>query len=226
MRIALLTLLFLLISGCSGYEVRDSSVYWTYWNEGMGSGETELDVDLETFEILDNDNYAKDKLRVFYKGRVIEGADAKTFKTISEFYGIDKFHAFHADTLIPNSNGASFEVLNGNFSRDGKDYFFNERPLNVCDYKSFKIHDFNGAQGNWLSYDDKCAYYMKSRIPIVDRDSFTVLFGGYTKDKENVYLGNRVVEGADPASFEMNGNTFAGKDKHSCFNGFDRVECL
>ena len=61
MRIALLTLLFLLISGCSGYEVRDSSVCWTYWNEGMGSGETELDVDLETFEILDNDNYAKDK---------------------------------------------------------------------------------------------------------------------------------------------------------------------
>ena len=109
MRIALLTLLFLLLSGCSGYEVRDSSVYWTYWDEGMGSGETELDVDLETFEILDNDNYAKDKLRVFYKGRVIEGADAKTFKTISKRFKIFK--------IIVNDNFSIkffqfFEVFN------------------------------------------------------------------------------------------------------------------
>lgn len=226
MRVALLILMFLLLSGCSGYEVRDSDVYWTYWNEGMGSGEIELDADYETFEILAHERYAKDRSKVFYQGRLIEGADAKTFKSVWEFYGVDKHHAFHADTLIPNSNGSSFEVLNGNFSRDGQDYFFNERPLNVCDYESFEIHDFNGVQGNWLSYDDKCAYYMKGRIPLVDRKSFTILLGGYTKDKENVYLGTRIVEGADPESFEMIENTFAGKDKHSCFNGFDRVECL
>lgn len=226
MRVAFFILSFLLLNGCSRYEVRDNSVYWTYWKEGMGSGEIELDADHETFKILEHDRYAKDKFRVFYQGSEVKGADAKSFKSVWEFYGIDRNHAYYGEKLIPNAIGSSFEVIDGNFSRDGKDYFYSDKALNVCDYESFVIHDFNGAYGNWLSYDDQCAYFQKSRIPLVDRASFEILIGGYTKDKANVYYGSRIVEGADPESFEMIGNTFAGKDKHSCFNGFDRVDCL
>jgi len=45
MRITTYFLLLLLLTGCSGYEVRDEQVYWTYWNEGTGNGERELNAD-------------------------------------------------------------------------------------------------------------------------------------------------------------------------------------
>ena len=224
MRITTYFLLLLLLTGCSGYEVRDEQVYWTYWNEGTGNGERELNADHKTFKILEHNRYAKDEFRVFYQGSEVKGADAESFKSVWEFYGVDKSHAFYGEKLILNSIGSSFEVIDGNFSRDGKDYFFNEKPLNVCDYESFLIHDFNGEYSNWLSYDDECAYFQKNRIPLEDRGSFKILTGGYTKDKINVYYAWKIVEGADPESFEMIGNTFGGRDKHGCFNGFDRVE--
>jgi hypothetical protein len=219
-------LMTLLLFGCTGYKIEDHKVYWTSWNEGTGSGKDLLDADYKTFKVLEHKKYAKDAKKVYYKGNKVQGADAESFKSIWDFYGTDINHAYYAYNKIPNSNGPTFEVLNGNFSRDDQNYYFNDKAIGVCDYQSFAIHDFEGAYGNWFSYDDKCAYYMANKIPIKDRPSFEILIGGYTKDDQAVYYLMKAVPDADPESFEMINNTFAGRDKAGCFNGWDRVECL
>ena len=47
------------------------------------------DIDLKTFQILESEFYAKDKKNCYYRGRIIEGADLKSFKVL------DKFYSFH-----------------------------------------------------------------------------------------------------------------------------------
>lgn len=82
---------FLFLSGCStGYRKDGNAVYYEYWNEGSGSHKDKLDADPETFEVLKDDSYAKDKKRVFYNGDVIKGADAATFEALNEWYAKDK----------------------------------------------------------------------------------------------------------------------------------------
>ena len=93
--------------------------------------------------------------------------------------------------------------------------------MNAREEKTLVFEDISVCNTKYINISG-----IKNRIPLEDRGSFKILTGGYTKDKINVYYAWKIVEGADPESFEMIGNTFGGRDKHGCFNGFDRVECL
>jgi DKNYY family protein len=46
------------------------------------------DIDLESFQILESEFYAKDKKRCYYRGRIIEGADLKSFKVLDTSYSL------------------------------------------------------------------------------------------------------------------------------------------
>jgi hypothetical protein len=100
---------FLFLIGCStGYEKEANAVYYKSWNEGSGSSKYTLDADPQTFRVLKNSNYAKDKQKVFYKGIVIEGADATTFEALEEGYARDKNHGYYEKTPVISSKGQTF----------------------------------------------------------------------------------------------------------------------
>jgi hypothetical protein len=44
------------------------------------------DIDIKTFQILESEFYAKDKKHCYYRGRIVEGADLKSFKVLDTSY--------------------------------------------------------------------------------------------------------------------------------------------
>ena len=102
-------LLFLFLTSCSGrYEKNGDTWSWITTNEG-GQNTKELVTDLSTFEVLDDETYAKDKHHVFRKGSIIEGADPKTFEVISSTdYAKDAAHVYFNSFKIIHADPQSF----------------------------------------------------------------------------------------------------------------------
>jgi len=211
-------LIILFLTACSGYKVKDNKVYWKYWNEGSGSGEKLIvKADAASFTAMEHDAYGKDKNQAYYQGNLIQDIDAESFKSIYRYYAIDKYRAYMGKDIIKNADGATFKVVEGNWGRDSKDYYFKTDSLNVCDYDSLKIYDFKGKYSNDYAVDSKCAYFGHRKIPVKDKESFSIIIAGYAKDKYSVYYESSVLEGADAATFEMKSGTFVGKDKNQCY---------
>ena len=67
-----------------GYLKENNKVY--YFGD-TGVIKKEVNADYDTFEVIEAVNYSllgKDKDKVYYKGELLEGIDAKTFKIVKE----------------------------------------------------------------------------------------------------------------------------------------------
>lgn len=127
---------FLIFLSCStGYKNEGNAVYYEHWNEGNGQHKSKLDANPKTFEIFEFDNYAKDDKSVFYQGKKIIGADAKTFEAIDEFYAKDKNYGWYGSDTIKTSKGKSFKIINSYYSTDGYDVFYTTEPLKMVEPK-------------------------------------------------------------------------------------------
>lgn len=159
-----ITYLFLLIltslffSSCNtGYDIEDKKVTYTYWHEGMGFSAT-------TFEVLD--------------------ADYKSFKEISSApaFGVDKTQAFYKGLVINNSDGKSFQPLEGGFSKDSKRVFYMYQSIRNADSKSFQV-----INKGPFSYDDHNIYFYWKSIGAKDINSFEVIDALGAKDNQYYY---------------------------------------
>ncbi|MBS1604591.1 MAG: DKNYY domain-containing protein [Bacteroidetes bacterium] len=223
---------FLFLSGCStGYRKEGSVIYYEYWNEGSGSHKDRLDADPETFEVLKDDNYAKDKQKVFYNGGVIIGADAATFESLDERYARDKNRGYYGRDRILSSRGQTFRVIDDDYSSDGVNVFYDTLPLNVCSVKDFRfVMDDKDKNERWAT--DGCFYYYgKYKVPSDDYANMQVFknSGGLSKDKNYVYFldhklnfdvdRKKVVDTIDAESFKVTG-FLECRDKWGCFNPY------
>ena len=57
-------------------------------------------VDLQTFEILANEDYAKDKNNVYFYGRKLEGADSESFEILVDRFSRDKKNIYFCKEKI------------------------------------------------------------------------------------------------------------------------------
>ncbi len=119
--------------------------------------------------------------------------------------------------IIEGAAGATFTVLQDEWSKDAKDYYYAGHALKVCDYGSLEVHDFKGEDFNEIALDNECVYSGHKKIPVKDRETFTILNANYTKDKHAVYFRAKILKSADPASFATPGGTFVGQDKNQCY---------
>ena len=227
----------LTLVGCStGYDNEGDAVYWKSWNEGSGSHKDRIDANPKTFEVLKFDKYAKDDKNVFYKGEIVEGADAATFEALYEFYARDKNNGYYGKDTVKGSSGKTFKVINGYYSTDGIDYFFMQDPLHMADPKNFKFVYGEGDFECWTT-DGKYYYYNNYKVPSEDYANLTIYekSGGIAKDRHWVYFldhklnyddsGRKVVDTIDVASFKVTGYIEC-RDKYGCFNVYHgRTEC-
>ncbi len=127
-----------LLSGCdSRYEEIGNQWFYVTYDE-RGERIRKLQVDKKTFQVINNE-YAKDNLHVFYKGRVIENADSESFKVIKEGYSKDKNNVYLYWYPLINVNPNKFKILGGFFSKDDKNIYCGTVPLILEDISSFKI---------------------------------------------------------------------------------------
>jgi len=234
-------ILFLLITviffSCStGYKNEGDKVYYEHWNEGTGCHKDQIDADPKTFEILKFDSYAKDDRSVFYKGKKIVGADAKTFEALDDFYAKDKNFGWYGKDKIKTSNGKKIRVINAYYSTDGFDVFYTTEPLKMSDPKNFKFVSGEGSYDSWTT-DGKNYYFNHYKVPSDDYKDLKIYpkSGGLSKDRKWVYFqdhklnydaeGNKVVDTIDANSFVVTGY-ISCRDRYSCFNVYHgRVKC-
>jgi len=225
MQIRLIIFFALLVTACStNYRISDNQVEYITWNEAHGRVARKVkDADAKTFKQL-TASFGIDKDQLYWQGSVVKGADVNTFRIITNNYGADANHGIVNGAIIKESVGANFEYLGNSWFRDGRNYFYQNEMLPVCDYDSFKI-----IPGDLLdrAQDKDCLYYRNDKVPVKDMQSLQILPAYYAKDRFLVYWGASVIPGADPASFVVKGDESLSiaKDKNSCFSGTQVLTC-
>ncbi len=150
--ILFLFLLTFSITSCNpGYEKIDEKWAYVTYDEAAGRRLRYIEVDSKTFEILKENDYAKDKTKVFYTGTIIPTADSKTFKGIGQGYSKDNFQVFMDNEIMIGANPHSFKLLDNPYSRDKKTIFCGTIPMNVRDIESFKVTATSGGKSTALT---------------------------------------------------------------------------
>ena len=217
MKKTLLILMVGLLVGCNRYEVDGDTVYWHTTNSGNFYDKRVVEgADAKTFKAFEEFyRYGKDKNNAYFDGVAIDAeVDTQSFKPIAEYYAVDKNHAYISRDLIKTSDGQSFEIIKGNWSKDKNEIFYRTSPIGVCHMGSFVITEIDY---DWIAFDKECAYYQGKKIPFKDRDSLVLYKGGFSKDEFGVYYADKVVEGADPETFKMIGTSVIAQDKNGCY---------
>ncbi|MBL6444946.1 DKNYY domain-containing protein [Fulvivirga sp. 29W222] len=154
-----------------------------------------VDVDYQTFEVI-NDHFAKDKNMVYLlkSFSLLESSvDPATAQRVDERYIVDKNNLY-----------------------DFQQYRESEEVDSLVSFKCFDSNSLNFLGKSFLLFDDK-VIFDGVELPDVDSRSFKVVKDYYSKDKNHVYAGSKIINGADPASFEVLETTFYSKDKNHVF---------
>lgn len=211
-RFMLLGLLVLVLAGCNaGYQQIDGQWKYVTIDSGYGRRENEIPgVDQATLKPFKGTSFAADKNQVYYEGRPLAGADAATFRQLRSPYWADSKRVYWYKEPIPGADPKSFDYVRGFWTRDANNFYYGADPVNPKDPNTFRV-----VNANWAR--DSQWYYPANgnrHIPIKELDyaSFQILKAGWAKDCCRVFYFDRVVEGADPASFEVI-NDVRGRDK-------------
>ena len=172
-----------------------------------------IGLDPETVDAL-NKSYLKDKNGIYYFDgdtmKVInsEGVDLKTLEGVDNSYLKDKDSVY----LIDENRLRRLERLDpATFRNAGAGYVRDKNGV----YKYYKTY---------ITFDDKDL----KREPIFDARSFRIIDadGRYVRDRNNVYLDNKKIEGADPSTFEIlkKDNITYAKDKNNIYYWGNKIE--
>ena len=233
-----LTLLFVgvmlgLTSGCTSalkavtgtysyYEVVDGKVTYFRWNPMSMRYHTRVlaQADPDTFEAIGTE-HGKDATTVYEWDIPILHADPATFKRLTENYARDATQMFYGRTRLEGADINTFERLGDAWSRDSDDFYFGNKRIDVCDIDTFE------PLSMWQALDSKCYYIESERLSTVDRASLEILWGGYASDRSQVYWLEHLVDGADPATFEVKEDRIQtlARDANQCFSGPRVVTC-
>lgn len=196
------------------------------------------DADAKSFTVI-NDNYAKDRDRVYFgdtyrKGqeyyvvkhsrlRVLNGADPATFRYLNYDYSRDKSSVFYEGVAFPVKDIETFELIDREYARDRVTAYYRQRPIPGSDGITFAV-----IEGGY-SKDAKHIFYSglppgennlvrTSAVKGARPESFKVLGGGYAVDASQVYYRGALLT-KDVASFALLDGGYAKTAKHVYFQG-------
>jgi len=160
--------------------------------------------DVDTFEVLD-DEYSKDKHNIYYDGITLSDVDMDTFQIIMpNYYAKDKNSVYSRHKKIKGANPKTIKVLNIVYIKDDKTVFSDfsfSNTLKNADVKSFEVlgQYYGKDKNNVYLMGEKIKKADVKTFQVISEESFK----HYSKDKNNVYLETYIIEGADPKTFEI-----------------------
>ncbi len=207
----------------TGYQKIDGQWYWVVQRGLLPDlSKTLLDVDHESFEVLNQHGYAKDNAQVFFNNSPVVGANAASFKLLTnherEVFAVDENQAYVVGLPINGSDPNTFEVVNLNYSRDSTQVFCGTFKIEGVDPDNFEVLKVNDL---WVTihYQPTIAEIYGEQfatgIPALD-------CSGWGRDKQYYYYGPTRLEDADYDTFELI-DEFTAKDKRGVFNGRNRT---
>ncbi len=211
----------------SDYEVREDGVYY--------KGELIEGADPETFEDLDcTGSYAKDKQFVYHVRHILVGADSKTFECLDGGYGKDETTVYFFGGKVEDAVSETFEYIDYSYSfisdlvahyaKDKNSIYINGQVFPNIDPETFQY------VGSSYIKDKEHVYGMFGvLIKGVDPANCTAEnLGGckfpseYEIKADGVYYKGKLIEGADPETFEFfvneDGRVLYGIDKNYVFS--------
>lgn len=193
------------LSMCNGYASHYHKEFLTWYFD---------DQRLETapgFKVLDQvetpcvngtfSQFAVDDIHAYYRGKVISGADHKTFAFISGEYSKDNVNVYYRDEKIKEAEVASFVPLKEHpLAVDSAHVFYEGKMAQDANPKG-KIEVING-NGQYLPpvywADGKKFFYKTKFLPNASKSSFSAL--------------NGVVGGKDETYYFFSGEAFKKSD--------------
>ncbi len=207
---------------------KDSIFYW---------GHKKHDIDYSSFVVLNN--YTYDKNNVYWHSSVIYDADALSFKILDENYGKDKNKVYYEKYEIEGIDDVSlFEVLDEYYSKDENNIYYKGKRMTDVDIDSFSY--VKNDEGVWIKdkkhlfcygkicesagtkyknnyYEFDRSVYLRGKLVTSDSDGFEVMGHGYSKNKKNVFYKDKLIEGIDHNNVKIYG--YYIKDNNHVFGG-------
>ncbi len=220
------------------YGKDDENVYVITPDDAPGNIRIIENADKDTFEVMENNRYSKDKNNIYYLGNYgivkLEDVDKASFVISEQFpFSYDRKNVYYAGKKVDGVTSAGLKVIRRpnepiNFISDNKNLYRlveifdeNNRELKSVkavavknpkvDFKTFEIFD------EWPNYfhDKNNVYYENKlyQIPLkkieeADRKSFTLLNSEFSKDNKNVYYYGNKIKDLNSEEFEFEGNNF------------------
>jgi hypothetical protein len=175
------------------------------------------------------DLYGADATQVFYRARVIPGADPTSFRVLGHGYAADDGNAFYRDQVITPIELSSFRVLDRGFATDGHTLFDRATPVEAeLDPSTLEILESPYAR------DAARVYYLRSFTPIPGADpaSFTAVrepgspnthvYWAYDRGRAYYFETSRllIVEGIDAVTFAPLNRYYAKDAKRVYHKGY------
>jgi len=184
--------------------------------------------------------YSKDETHIYSYGQIVPGADPHTFRIIAAskpregpvyFFTADATHVFLNDQLIDGADSTTFQVksLYGGIGMDKNSVYLGQQKVDAADPGSFwlPLHPNGSYPDNWKpdvcwtwGEDNEKVFVFDicserwAEIKGADVSSFAPLVKDgtfpYSKDYSRVYIEERIIDGADPATFAVATDTAGG----------------
>ncbi|MBF1336489.1 MAG: DKNYY domain-containing protein [Leptotrichia sp.] len=220
------------------YGKNDENVYVVTPDDAPENIRIIENADKDTFEVMENNRYSKDKNNIYYLGNYgivkLEDVDRVSFVISEQFpFSYDRKNVYYAGKKVDGVTSAGLKVIRRpnepiNFISDNKNLYRlveifdeNNRELKSVkavavknpkvDFKTFEIFD------EWPNYfhDKNNVYYENKlyQIPLkkieeADRNSFILLNSEFSKDNKNVYYYGNKIKDLNSEKFEFEGNNF------------------
>ena len=225
-RMGLLSFILACFSSTGPYHKKDGSWYWK--DDRMNIK------DSESLTML-TDHFATAAGVAYYRGGVIPGSDAATFRALNDWLAKDAKHVYYCDTYrkdteywlvkrgmavpIDGADAATFLALASRYSRDTARIYWEGQPIAIKDPATFEVLISSYAR------DRITGYYLQVPVEGSDGATFAAVSDFYAKDATHVwysgapdssgkYMGvitNTVLKDASPTSF-TNIDIWYGKD--------------
>lgn len=189
--------LLFFLSGClqTGYFKENGKWIYVTYDEGVGRRVQNLNVDNDTFTILKNKKYAKDKNAVFYEGDVIKDASPNTFEVINDRgYSKDTNYVFVDFDKVIGANPQTFVYLGYPYSKDDKDVYCGTLPMFVKNIDEFKVTEFGSNDKTTSS----TTFFIESNpeYAFIDPQKYEGIVYGYGKGetKDQKFEGYKLVK--------------------------------
>lgn len=196
--------------------------------------------DAKTFRVTSG-FLAEDSKSVFRSGKLVSNANPGSFAHLKHRFGnlnfyTDDQHVYYFRNIVDDADPETFEVIGSYFSKDDKHAYFCSKKchkIDNADIRTFSVMPIKSNWGNAKVYaQDKsgvffCAELKKEKpcalLPDSDPDSFEYIDKYFSKDLGNVFFREKVVSGADAATFEIyqadeNSGQYRARDKNSIYN--------
>ena len=166
------------------------------------------------------DYYSIDKGKVYYRNKILEGANPKTAELIGFSLLKDDKNVYYVGEKIKDVKIKNFEKLGRNYWKNENKIYYRDKKIENADIKSFKVLNEDYAKDKNNVYDGNESIGRG----IKDPETFEFLPNGiiygtlYGKDKYNVYyIKNKMLNCFDSyySIYEING---INKDKVEVLN--------